>query len=138
MHTTLEWLGVATFRLTIGDLVIFLDAYMDRVPSAPPVGLSPRDVTRADFVIVGHSHFDHLAGAEIIAANTGARIIGSHETLPGDARAGISGRQLLPSQGGERHSLAEAVTVRVFPSLHACTWCATTVGFDEPLPALSA
>jgi L-ascorbate metabolism protein UlaG (beta-lactamase superfamily) len=58
----LEWLGTATFRLTIGELVVFLDAYMDRVPAAPPVGLSATDVTRADFVLVGHSHFDHLAG----------------------------------------------------------------------------
>ena len=32
MTVTLDWLGVATFRLTIDDLVIFLDAYMDRVP----------------------------------------------------------------------------------------------------------
>ena len=72
MTTTLEWLGTATFRLTIGELVVFLDAYMDRVPSAAPVGLRTAEVTRADFVMVGHSHFDHLAGAEVTAANTGA------------------------------------------------------------------
>jgi len=36
MRIKLDWLGVATFRLVIGDLVVFLDAYMDRVPSAPP------------------------------------------------------------------------------------------------------
>ena len=67
MHVTLDWLGCATFRLTIGDLVVFLDAYMDRVPSAPPVGLSSHEVERADFVLVGHAHFDHIAGAEVIA-----------------------------------------------------------------------
>ncbi len=80
MKVTLDWLGTATFRLTLDDVVVFLDAYMDRVPSAPPVGLSAKDVQRADFVLVGHSHFDHLAGAEIIAATTGARVIGSSET----------------------------------------------------------
>jgi len=26
MNATLDWLGCATFRLTIGELVIFLDA----------------------------------------------------------------------------------------------------------------
>jgi L-ascorbate metabolism protein UlaG (beta-lactamase superfamily) len=36
MKVTLDWLGCATFRLTIGETVVFLDAYMDRVPSAPP------------------------------------------------------------------------------------------------------
>ena len=39
MRVTLDWLGCATFRLNIGeDLIVFLDGYMDRVPSAPPVG----------------------------------------------------------------------------------------------------
>ena len=80
MGVTIDWLGCATFRLVIDDLVLFLDAYMDRVPSAPPVGLWSADVDRADIVLVGHSHFDHLAGAEVIARNTGARIIGSNET----------------------------------------------------------
>ena len=37
MTVILDWLGCATFRLTVDDLVIFLDAYIDRVPSAPPL-----------------------------------------------------------------------------------------------------
>ena len=30
MTVTLDWLGLATFRLVVDDQVIFLDAYMDR------------------------------------------------------------------------------------------------------------
>jgi L-ascorbate metabolism protein UlaG (beta-lactamase superfamily) len=131
LTATLEWLGTATFRLTIGELVVFLDAYMDRVSSAPPVGLSAKEVTRADFVLVGHSHFDHLAGAEVIAANSGARIIGSNESCRVMRERGVPEAQLLPSQGGERHRLAEGVTVRVFPSLHACTWVLSDAGCGE-------
>ena len=41
MKTTLDWLGCATFRLKINDLTIFLDTYMDRLPSAPKVGYPP-------------------------------------------------------------------------------------------------
>ena len=130
MTTTLEWLGTATYRLTIGDLVVFLDAYMDRVPMAPPVGLSAAEVTKADFVLVGHSHFDHLAGSEVIAANTGAKIIGSNESCRVMRERGVPQQQLLPSQGGERHRLGDGVTVRVFPSLHACTWVLSDVGCD--------
>jgi L-ascorbate metabolism protein UlaG (beta-lactamase superfamily) len=131
MTTTLEWLGTATYRLTIDNLVVFLDAYMDRVPMAPPVGLSAADVSRADFVLVGHSHFDHLAGAEVIAANTGAKIIGSNESCRVMRERGVPAAQLLPSQGGERYRLADGVTVRVFPSLHACTWVLSDAGCDE-------
>ena len=60
MDIRLDWLGCATFRLTLGETVVFLDAYMDRVPSAPPVGLKAAEVTKADFVLVGHAHFDHI------------------------------------------------------------------------------
>ena len=133
MSITIDWLGVATYRLRIDDSVLFLDAYMDRVPAAPPIGLSARDVERADFVLVGHSHFDHLSGAEVIARNTGARIIGSTQTCRVMRELGVPKEQQLPSHGGERHRLAPGVTVRVFPSLHSCTWCASSISFDEPL-----
>jgi L-ascorbate metabolism protein UlaG (beta-lactamase superfamily) len=132
MQITLDWLGCATFRLTLGDTVVFLDAYMDRVPSAPPVGLRAADVDRADFVLVGHAHFDHIAGAEVIARNTGARIIGSHESCRVMAEQDVPRGQLLPSQGGERHRLGPDVTVRVFPSLHSCTWTSASLSATAP------
>ena len=77
MTASLDWLGCATFRLRIGRLVVFLDAYIDRVPSAPPVGTSVAEIDRADWIIVGHSHFDHLYGAERIALQTEWPSIGS-------------------------------------------------------------
>jgi L-ascorbate metabolism protein UlaG (beta-lactamase superfamily) len=131
VKTTIDWLGTATFRLRIGDLTVFLDAYMDRIEGAPPVGLSARDVTAADFVLVGHAHFDHIAGAEVIAANTGAKIIGSHESMRVMREKGVPDSQLLASQGGERHRLARGVTVRVFPSIHSCTWILTDAPTGE-------
>lgn len=133
MDIRLDWLGCATFRLTLGETVVFLDAYMDRVPSAPPVGLRAAEVTRADFVLVGHAHFDHIAGAEIIARNTGATVIGSHESCRVMREQGVPGAQLVASQGGERHRLAPGVTVRVLPSLHSCTWTTGALAATEPV-----
>jgi L-ascorbate metabolism protein UlaG (beta-lactamase superfamily) len=104
---------------------------MERVPAAPPVGLRPADVTAADFVLVGHSHFDHIAGAEVIAANTGARVIGSHESCRVLEERGVARTQLLPSQGGEHHRLGDGVSVKVYPGLHSCTWVTGTTSFDE-------
>ena len=131
MQVTLDWLGVATFRLTIGKLVVFLDAYVDRVPAAPPVGLTTADIERADYVLVGHSHFDHLWGAERLAARTGAIVVGSHETvrLLHDVDH-IPERQLIAVAGGEPIALPDGIRVRVFPSLHSCIW-ATMGGADE-------
>ncbi len=132
MRVTVEWLGVSTFRLAVGDLTIFLDAYIDRVPAAPPVGMTVADVQRADYVLVGHSHFDHLWGAERIARQTGATVIGSHETirLLHDVD-GIPEAQLMAVAGGEPIELAPDVRVRVFPSLHSCIWATMGGTADE-------
>ena len=119
---TLDWLGVSTFRLTVDDLVIFLDAYMDRVPEAPAVGMGSADVKKADYVLVGHSHFDHLWGAQTIAHNTGATVVGSYETARLMSQAEVAEEQLMPVAGGERVRLSDRVSVRVFPSQHSCIW----------------
>jgi L-ascorbate metabolism protein UlaG (beta-lactamase superfamily) len=128
---TLDWYGCATFRLTIGELVVFLDAYIDRAPSAPGTGLRADDIDRADWVVVGHSHFDHLWGAERIARNTGATVIGSYETTRILAHLGVPGSQLISVSGGERVRLADDVVVGVFPSLHSCVWSHAAMGASD-------
>lgn len=82
-------------------------------------------------MLIGHSHFDHLWGAERIAARTGATVIGSHETvrLLHDADA-VPEAQLMAVAGGEPIPLTPDVRVRVFPSLHSCIW-ATMGGADD-------
>ena len=122
MAATLDWLGCATFRLTIDDLVVFLDAYVDRVPSAAPVGLTIDEIDRADWILVGHSHFDHLYGAERIARRTGATIVGSYESVRVMQAQGIPEAQLMPVAGGETVRLSADVVVKVFPSQHSCVW----------------
>ena len=72
MTVSLDWFGVSTYRLVVDDLVIFLDAYIDRNPLATPVGMTVSDVQRADYVLVGHSHFDHLWGGRAYRPSNGA------------------------------------------------------------------
>ena len=122
MTATLDWAGCATFRLTIEDLIVFLDAYLDRPAAAAPTGFSADDVDRADWILVGHSHADHLWGAERIAARTGATIVGSYETVRVMSALGVPESQLACVSGGERIRLGGGITVRVFPGLHSCVW----------------
>lgn len=127
MSVTLDWLGCATFRLSIDGLVVFLDAYIDRVPSAAQTGMTTEDVHQADWIVVGHSHFDHLYGAERIAKATGATIIGSYESIRIMAAQGVQEDQLMPVAGGENIQLAPQVTVNVYPSQHSCVWSKTAM-----------
>lgn len=122
MTVTLDWFGCTTYRLNIDGLVVFLDTFMDRLSTAPQTGAGSASITEADFAIIGHSHMDHLANADVIAKRTGAQVIGSHETARVLTEAGVNEQQLLPSAGGEVYRLNEDVTVRVFPSMHSCIW----------------
>ena len=125
MTTTLDWYGCATFRLRTGGLTVFLDAYVDRVPGAAGPGLRAEDVDECDWIVVGHSHFDHLWGAERIMERTGARLIGSYETVRLLEQAGVPLDQMICVSGGERIELGGGVIVAVHPSLHSCIWTGT-------------
>lgn len=122
MTTTLDWYGCSTFRLATAGMSIFLDGYIDRVPGAPGSGLVADDIDDCDWLIIGHSHFDHLWGAERIAINTGASVVGSYETVRVLEAAGVPVEQMICVAGGERVDLGSGVTVEVFPSQHSCVW----------------
>ena len=125
----LDWLGCATFRFALRECVVYLDAYIDRVASAPATGVTVADVDRAGWIVVGHSHFDHLWGADRIARQTGATIVGSFESIRIMAELGVPTEQLMPVAGGERIQLSADVTVGVYPSIHSCIW--THAGFAQ-------
>ena len=122
MTSTLDWYGCSTFGFQTAGLSIMLDAYIDRVPGAPGSGLTADDVEHCDWIVVGHSHFDHIWGAERIAANTGAKVIGSYETVRVLLDAGVPIEQMICVAGGERIDLGNDVVVEVYPSQHSCVW----------------
>jgi L-ascorbate metabolism protein UlaG (beta-lactamase superfamily) len=128
MTTTLDWYGCATFALKTAGLTIFLDAYIDRVEGAAgptdPDGhtLTADVVDECDWLVVGHSHFDHLWGAERIMANTDATLIGSYESVRLMEQAGVSLGRMICVGGGETIDLGSGVKVSVFPSQHSCVW----------------
>ena len=125
MTTTLDWYGCATFRLQTAGLTIFLDAYIDRAPVAAGPGLTAADVDTCDWIVIGHSHFDHVWGAERIVANTDATVIASYETVRILEAAGVPIDRTRCVAGGERIELGPGVFVSVYPSLHSCVWSQT-------------
>jgi L-ascorbate metabolism protein UlaG (beta-lactamase superfamily) len=125
MTSTLDWYGCSTFRLRSAGITVLLDAYIDRVSGAAGPGLTADDIDRCDWIVIGHSHFDHLWGADRIIANTGARLIGSYETVRLLEQVGVPVDRMICVGGGERIELGGGVTVSVYPSLHSCLWTGT-------------
>ena len=126
---TLEWLGCTTFRLRIAGLTIMLDAYIDKSEGSDGrPGFTTADVNECDYILIGHSHWDHIYGAEKIAPRTGAKIIGSYESIRMMSNAGVAEDQLWPVAGGETIRLSADVSVKVFPTQHSCLWAGYAEG----------
>jgi L-ascorbate metabolism protein UlaG (beta-lactamase superfamily) len=75
-------------------------------------------ITRADFILHSHSHFNHTIDMPYIARKTGATVIGTESTINLARTGGVSESQLLPVHGGEDWAFGD-FSVKVIPSLHS-------------------
>ena len=70
----LRWFGTATFELAFGDKVLLLDNFYDGPSHNRSLGFGAADVERADLLLVGHPHFDHVADTQRVSEQTGAPV----------------------------------------------------------------
>jgi L-ascorbate metabolism protein UlaG (beta-lactamase superfamily) len=98
---TIRWLGCANHEIAFRDKVILLDAWYDRGPRNRALGFAPQDVTRADLIVNGHAHFDHIADIPDIARRTGASVMGAPISAGYLRTQGVPDAQVLPTAGGE-------------------------------------
>lgn len=75
MTVSLTWHGHATWMLETEEHRILIDPFFADNPSAV---VSPNDVS-ADFILVTHGHFDHVADAAAIAKRTNAKLVANFE-----------------------------------------------------------
>jgi L-ascorbate metabolism protein UlaG (beta-lactamase superfamily) len=80
-----RWLGTAGFAIEHDGHTLLVDPYLTRASLArcvatrlvPDEGVIARHVERADAIVAGHTHFDHVLDVPAIARRTGARVFGS-------------------------------------------------------------
>ncbi|MGB5508498.1 MBL fold metallo-hydrolase [Robiginitalea sp.] len=135
----LTYLGTAGWKIVDGDFTVLVDPYISRIKLGTGPGIHPEDtratvartdyfvsdtvgidslITRADFILVHHAHFDHLSDVPYIARKTGAKVIGTETTCNILRAYGIPDEQLYPVRGGEDYQF-ENFSVRVIPSIHS-------------------
>jgi L-ascorbate metabolism protein UlaG (beta-lactamase superfamily) len=143
-QTTLEYMGAAGWRITDGTTVILIDPYLSRIlgpppPLAPPYSRLPGDtrlvygwddvavpdvvaidahVPRADFILVTHTHYDHVLDVPHIALKTHSMVIGTESTQNVMRAYSVPEEQLITVRGGEDYDFG-AFSVKVVPSLHS-------------------
>jgi len=79
--------------------------------------LIDQHVNKADQILIGHGHWDHMADVPYIAKKTGAMVIGSesHANSCGRPRRGSQDR----AGQGREYMQFDGYTIEVFPSVHS-------------------
>jgi len=135
-QVNLKYLGTAGWKINDDKVTVLIDPYISRVklgtghPDDKRKTVLRSDyyesdsnlidslIDRVDFILVHHSHFDHLADVPYIAKKTGAKVIGTETTINILKAYGIPNEQLYPVKGGEDYQF-ENFSVRVIPSIHS-------------------
>lgn len=132
----LKYLGTAGWVITDGQLVILIDPYVSRLKLSdaypedkrktynrsdyyePDTSAINRIINKADYILVHHSHFDHLSDVPYIVKKTGAKVIGTETTCNILRAYGIGDNLLYEVRGGEDYQF-DGMSVRVIPSIHS-------------------
>lgn len=75
MSFEITWLGHGSWSMKIGDTHVLLDPFITENPAAT----CKTDELDADFILVSHGHFDHVADVAPIAIRTGATVVANYE-----------------------------------------------------------
>lgn len=75
MSLKISWLGHNCWSVDTGQHKLLVDPFLDDSPTAP---VKAADV-EADFILLSHGHFDHVADAAPIAKRTGATVLANFE-----------------------------------------------------------
>jgi L-ascorbate metabolism protein UlaG (beta-lactamase superfamily) len=103
-HTlAVRWTGYANFELAYNGQIVLLDAYFDRGSLYPSLGFKAADVKKADAILIGHGHHDHMSDAASVGARTGATVVGAPVTTEKLATQAIDAKQVrtVTGRGGE-------------------------------------
>src|SRR5579863_5967122 len=140
----LKYLGTAGWEITDGTVVVLIDPYLSRINGpAPPGGGSGHSVAgdvrqaytwsdvaspdvaaidshikRADFILVTHTHYDHILDVPHIALKTGATVVGTESSENVLRAYGVPEPQLITVKGGEDYQFA-SFSLKVIPSIHS-------------------
>jgi L-ascorbate metabolism protein UlaG (beta-lactamase superfamily) len=96
----IRWMGYTNYELIYGDKIILLDQYYDRAGTQyKDLGFTPAEVKRADLMIVGHAHYDHMSDTATVGAQTGAPIIAAPITIGKLLTQPVNPKQLVTVTG---------------------------------------
>ena len=121
----IKYLGTAGFVFQTQSRTIVVDPFVTR-PSLrktvfgrlqPNLSLIQKLIPKADDVLIGHSHHDHILDAPALCKLTGARLIGSQATCHVGRAAGLPASQMVCVHGRTEVPCGH-VKALALPSVH--------------------
>ena len=97
----LRWLGFSTYELVYGSQIILLDNYYDRGPRYRDLGFKAADVKRANLILVGHGHSDHMSDTAQTIAQTGAPVIAAPLSAAKLESEGVDPAKIMQASGSD-------------------------------------
>lgn len=96
MATELTWLGHGSWGIETDGHKLLLDPFFDDSPTAP----IKSEQAEADFILISHGHYDHIADAAKVAQRTGALCIGIFEIATWLEKQGVEKTHGMNLGGG--------------------------------------
>ena len=114
MATRLRWLGHGSWHVETGGCHIIVDPFLEENPLTP---VRWEDLP-ANYILITHGHFDHMADAEKIAKKTGATVIGVFEICDWLEKRGVP--SVHPMNVGGSYGFPFG-RVKLVPAIHSST-----------------
>lgn len=139
----IRWLGTAGFELATPEATVLIDPYITRVGLGRFLALRLASdearvaaaLPRADAVLVGHSHFDHVLDVPTIARRTGAHVYGSASTANLMQAMGIPAAQVTTLVPTARRTFEVGpFRVTAIPSVHSRFALGKSVPYPGDIP----
>jgi len=130
----IRWAGEANYELAYNGQIILLDAYYDRGSPFPSVGFKAADIKRANMILIGHGHTDHMSDAASVGAQTGAPVVGAPVTTEKLLTQSIDAKQVrtVTGRGGETLEL-RGITIEPILGRHSVPPRDITASFDAAI-----
>jgi L-ascorbate metabolism protein UlaG (beta-lactamase superfamily) len=131
-----RWTGYGNFELAYNGQIVLLVAYFDRGSLYPSLGFKAADIKKADAILIGHGHHDHMSDAASVGARTGATVVGAPVTTEKLATQTIDAKQVrtVTGRGGEVLQLG-AFKIEPILGEHGDPPAALVGAFDAALKA---
>ena len=112
----ITFLGHASLQIEVAGKHIIVDPFITANEKAKHIDVNS---LKADYILLTHAHQDHILDAEVIAINTGAKIVSNFEIVTHYGRLGVEGHPM--NHGGSwnfdfgRLTMVNAIHSSSFP-----------------------